>query len=339
METESTMTDEESASDSRPEQGVRGQASSASADPGRDVGSLSEQDLGPPRERAMMVPIVLFGMTCFTTFFAGISHWQLDLTALADPVALRQLILAHGLQGVVYTLCVLSILMTHEMGHFLATVLYRIPASLPYFIPFPSGLGTMGAVIGMRAHEADRRQIFDIGLAGPLAGLVVAVPILWIGIQNLDMNAAPTGRDVYDCPLAVRWIHAYMNPDAVPLTEIRTGQLNPYFMAGWVGLLVTGLNMIPISQLDGGHVVYSMFGTHGRWVARGTLLAAILFVIVAQAYIWSVMIVLVCLMGTDHPPTANDAIPLGWPRFLLGLVSLLIPIVCFPPKGLVPIVY
>lgn len=311
--------------------------------PAKDAVYLTEEDLQPHRRRRAL-PIVLFLLTCVSTFWAGASHWQpqfsLGGTSVAEDVAWRQAVFSHYGQGLVYMFSVLAILMTHEMGHFLTTLWYRIPASLPYFIPFPaSPLGTMGAVIGMRAHQADRKQIFDIGLAGPIAGLMVAIPIIYLGILRLEQLPGPLSGEIYDCPLLVRWMIQTLRPDLGIVTTLRTSQLNAFFMAGWVGMLITGLNMVPMSQLDGGHVAYALFGRRAHWFARISLLAAIVFVVLAKAHIWTLMIVLVTLMGTDHPPTSNDRIRLGWGRFVLGCFSLAIPVLCFPPHGLIAVAY
>ena len=156
---------------------------------------LQRQRSSPARRRRVALPVLLFAVTCLSTFFAGATSWQ-PLLALADSgvwgtVGWRQLLIRNWDQGLIYMGCVLAILLTHEMGHFVATLLYRIPASLPFFIPFPvAPIGTMGAVIGMEGQRADRRGIFDIGLAGPLAGLIAAAPILWLGIMRLDFQHA-----------------------------------------------------------------------------------------------------------------------------------------------------
>ena len=192
----------------------------------------------------------------------------------------RRVVLRNWDQGLIYMTCVVGILLMHEMGHFLATVLYRIPASLPMFIPFPiTPIGTMGAVIGMDGRLANRKEIFDIGIAGPIAGLVAAIPILWVGIMQLDLAGPVYGMERYDCPLLVEWMIGVLRPDQGIVSEIRTSQLNAYFMAGWVGLLITGLNMLPVSQLDGGHVIYTLFGRRAHWIARGFVFAAILYIV------------------------------------------------------------
>ncbi len=302
--------------------------------PPRSAGPvLQSRHLRKRPRRRVTLPVVLFVVTCLSTFWAGVTGWQPML--FDSPFEFRRLILRNWDQGLIYMTCVLAILLTHELGHFFATVLYRIPASLPMFIPFPiTPIGTMGAVIGMDGRIANRKEIFDIGIAGPIAGLVAAIPILWIGIAHLDLSGPVYGMERYDCPLLIEWMIRWLRPDQGWVTEIRTSQLNAYFMAGWVGLLITGLNMLPVSQLDGGHVIYALFGRRAHWIARGFVFIAILYIVVGDALIWSPMVVLVILLGTDHPPTADDSVQLGTFRTLLGYLSLLIPLLCFPPRGI-----
>jgi membrane-associated protease RseP (regulator of RpoE activity) len=256
---------------------------------------------------------------------------------LFDFMPLRATIYSGWRQGLLYMACVLAILLAHEMGHFVMTLVYRVRASLPFFIPLPiSPIGTMGAVIAMDARQADRRQIFDIGLAGPLAGLVVAIPIMWIGVQKFDF--APGGPVALQAPLAMRLAIDHVHPgkyeaaDGFPLDRA-----NPWFMAGWVGLLVTGLNMLPVSQLDGGHVIYALFGRKAHWVARGFMAITFAYMAITVFWFrspptWILMAILVMFIGTDHPPTSDDSVPLGWFRTALGLASLSIPVFCFVPN-------
>jgi membrane-associated protease RseP (regulator of RpoE activity) len=298
--------------------------------------TLQAHHLQGPRRRVRL-PVLLFLATCLSTFWVGATDWEPMLVGIM--VDFRQLILRNWEQGLVYMGCVLAILMTHELGHFFTTLWYRVPASLPFFIPLPiTPIGTMGAVIAMEGRLANRKEIFDIGLAGPLAGLVAAIPILCIGIARLDMSAQ-YGSEIYDCPLLIEWLARWLRPDIGPLHQVRSGQLNAHFMAGWVGLLITGLNMWPVSQLDGGHVVYALFGRRAHWIARGFVFAAILFVVLGDAMLWAPMLILVILMGTDHPRTANDNVPLSTGRRILGGISLLIPLLCFPPYGIQPLTY
>lgn len=293
----------------------------------------------PLRPRRKTIPIALFAITCVSTFWAGAVGWlpmhyitMASMTGDATPIRLA--ILEHWQDGLIYMLCVLAILLTHEMGHFLMTLRYHIPASFPFFLPLPiSPIGTMGAVIGMDGMRADRKQMFDIGLAGPLAGLVIAVPVMAVGIAKLDFSTPAHGPFTFDLPLAVRMVLEFVRPAGFESGgEIWYSQVNPYFMAGWVGLLITGLNMLPVSQLDGGHVIYTLFGKQGHWIARGFMLLAIAYIVYNRAWMWSIMVLLILLMGTDHPPTRNDRVPIGWFRTVLGLLSLSIPLLCFPPK-------
>ena len=223
------------------------------------------------------------------------------------------------------------------MGHFLQTVKHRIAASYPLCIPIPfNAIGTMGAVIGMDGMKADRRQIFDIGIAGPLAGLVVAVPVLWWGILELDLRRIPRpGEFQLYLPVLGQWMLERAHPEWAGREWIGLSQLNAFFMAGWVGMLITGLNMLPISQLDGGHTIYALFLDRAHTLARWFVSLSIFYVIVNinHAVMWTPMLILVILMGVHHPPTANDNVPLGPTRWAIGLASLAIPFLCFPLQG------
>lgn len=295
------------------------------------------------------LPLFLLVATCLSTFFVGAMSWEphrifgMFQTGDSESVAMlvRRIVLRHSGEGFVYMSCVILILFAHEMGHYIATRIYRIPSTLPFFIPFPiAPIGTMGAVIAMKGQQANRKEIFDIGIAGPLAGLVFAIPIIWYGVAQLDPTAgvaSPAGSYRYDLPLLVRWMYAILHPDAPALTQVYASQVNAMFMAGWVGLLITGLNMMPLSQLDGGHVTYTLFGSHSRTIAIAFLILAIGFMVVTGTYIWSLMLVLVMFIGIFHPPTSDDTVPLGTARVVLGWTSLLIPVLCFPPRGLLPV--
>lgn len=294
---------------------------------------LSAHHLRPRRKRRVTLPVLLFLITCVSTFWAGSTNWQ--PLGVQNEIGARRMVLRHWDQGLIYMGCVLAILLTHEMGHFIATVRYRIPASMPLFIPCPiTPIGTMGAVIAMDGRSANRREIFDVGIAGPLAGLFVAIPILFVGIMKLDPALPGFGGERYDCPLLVEMMSRWLHPGQPALSQLYPNQINAFFMAGWVGLLITGLNMLPVSQLDGGHITYALFGQRAHWIARGFIFAAILFAVFGNAIIWSPMIILVILLGTDHPPTANDYVQLGRFRTVLGWLSLIIPILCFPPYGI-----
>jgi len=278
------------------------------------------------RPRGPRLQAILFLATAATTFAAGVAGWEPVVLGLDDRFA--EQIGVHWPRGLVYMAAVMAVLTAHEAGHFIAARVHGIPATLPFFIPVPVLLtGTLGAVIGMEGSRANRRQLFDIAIAGPIAGLVVALPVLAMGM--LAGSAAETSP--FATPPLARWLLQLLRPDFASGASIEP---NALFMAGWVGLLVTGLNMIPVSQLDGGHVSYALFGRRANWIARGILLAAIAAIVVLGRYNWIAMVVIVTLMGTDHPPIREDGMPLGLARTVLGLVSLLIPFVTFMPEPL-----
>jgi len=269
---------------------------------------------------------LLFVVTCLTTFAAGAVGWEPVLLGVDAGIAER--IATHWPRGLAYSAAVMAVLAAHEAGHFIAARSHGIPATLPFFIPVPILLtGTMGAVIGMEGSRASRRQLFDIAIAGPLAGLVVALPLLAVGIRTGHASAASP----FALPPLARWMLAALRPE---IAATGTVAPNAAFMAGWVGLLVTGLNMLPVSQLDGGHVAAALFGRRGNWVARGVLLAAIAAIVVLGVYNWVVMTVVVALIGVDHPPLREDGRPLGPLRTALGILSFLIPLVTFMPEPL-----
>jgi membrane-associated protease RseP (regulator of RpoE activity) len=303
-----------------------------------DIESLSDVSARPINRR-LTLPLCLFIATCLSTFWVGAAQYR-PLAEMGNFQAMWGTIVNNWQEGLTYMGAVLAILLTHEMGHFLQTVRHHIPASYPLCIPVPfNPIGTMGAVISMDGMRADRKQIFDIGIAGPLAGLIVAVPILWIGVAQLDLsddNISP-GEIQLNSPVIVGWMMDYLHPEWVDKADwIGISQVNPWFMAGWVGMLITGLNMLPISQLDGGHTLYGLFGPRAHTYARAFVVIAIMYVVMflEHAAIWTPMLILVILIGVHHPPTSNDKIELDDVRWTIGVASLSIPIICFPLLGL-----
>jgi membrane-associated protease RseP (regulator of RpoE activity) len=280
----------------------------------------------PARRRRLRPQALLFLATAATTFAAGVAGWQPVVLGLDDSLADQ--IGPHWQRGLAYMAAVMAVLTAHEAGHFIAARLHGIPATLPFFIPVPVLLtGTLGAVIGMEGSRANRRQLFDIAIAGPIAGLAVALPVMAAGMLSGSAAAASP----FATPPVARWMLSLLRPDVAAEASIEP---NALFMAGWVGLLVTGLNMIPVSQLDGGHVSYAVFGRRANWIARAILLLSIAAIVVLGRYNWIAMVVIVALMGTDHPPIREDGRPLGLARTVLGIFALLIPIVTFMPEPL-----
>lgn len=328
----------------QPQRQIVGQSISLEADDAFNDPSVAHlpelkvSDLHFRPQRHVMLPVILFLATCASTFWVGVTNWQpVEERFLGTYAAMGRIIQANWVNGVEYMVAVLAILLTHEMGHFLQTVKNKIPASFPLCIPVPfNAIGTMGAVIGMDGTRANRKQIFDIGIAGPLAGLVVAIPVLWYGIKNLDLTRVPQNGEfqLYMPPIG-QWMLGKAHPEWADRAWIGITQLNPFFMAGWVGMLITGLNMMPISQLDGGHTIYALFLEKAHTIAKWFVSLAIFYVVVNlnQAVMWAPMLVLVIFMGIHHPPTADDKVELGPVRWAIGLASLTIPLLCFPIQG------
>jgi len=279
------------------------------------------------------VALVLFLATCFSVFMAGMVPGK-GIAALygrdaSDPPLPPVLeLLASGLT---YFGAVMTILIAHEMGHYLQARRYRVPATLPYFIPFPiTPFGTMGAVIVQGAGVANRKSLFDIAVSGPLAGLVFALPITMLGIWQARVgdSAPPPGEPIYGMPLIFEWLVHWIRG---PLPEGAWLADNPWLFAGWVGIFITALNLVPIGQLDGGHILYTLIGRRAHRVALGLLFAAAAFMILTGQISYALMVVLLFVAGPRHPPTADDNVPLGAGRTALGWLTLAFVIIGFTP--------
>jgi len=232
--------------------------------------------------------------------------------------------------GLLYAVCVMGILLCHEMGHYIQARRYRVPASFPYFIPFPiSPIGTMGAVIAMRGHIGDRKALYDIGISGPLAGLVPTLICCWLGITWSEVVVRP---DNMGEPLLFQWmVRWYFGP----LAPGETVYIHPVAFAGWVGLFLTGLNLFPIGQLDGGHVLYALLREKAHVIAWIVVIGSLVAMVISGAYFWLLMLTLIILIGPAHPPTANDEAPLGIGRIILGWLTLAFVVISFTPTPFV----
>ena len=256
-----------------------------------------------PRKRKVWLHLLLFGLTVASTTWAN---------------------------GPIYSMCVLSILTAHEFGHYFAARHYRVPATLPYFIPFPSLLGTLGAVIRMSPYIPNRRALFDIAAAGPIAGLIVAFQMSFLGIY-LSAQVPTPDQGAHWISLgepllfkAMQWLIFGAQLEGTELL------LHPMAFAGWVGLFVTALNLLPISQLDGGHINYALFGRRSRMVA--TVAFGLLAILTAiQGFQYLIMLVLLWYMGVGHPPTLNDRLDLGPMRRRIGFCLWVVFVLCFTP--------
>src|ERR1044072_1798888 len=255
-------------------------------------------------------------------------YWGTDLIkyAIHNPHLIAE--------GATFSGSLLAILFSHEMGHYLACRYYKVDATLPYFIPAPPMFlaGTFGAFIKIRSPIPSRRALFDIGLAGPLAGFIVAIPISIIGVLTVGPPQEPQGYSIYfNDPLLFRLIAKLAG---IPLDP--NSPSNPFYMAAWIGLLVTSLNLMPVGQLDGGHGTFAVFGPRAHWI-----IARLAFVIVAalaflgfwwhgspSGFLYTVL--LGVMMKIPHPQPAVME-PLGTKRIVIGIVTLIVFALCFLP--------
>jgi membrane-associated protease RseP (regulator of RpoE activity) len=296
--------------------------------------------------REWALPGLLFGLTFLSTLFVGASYVGVPFEAMAGP---------RLLEGWTFAVPLMGILLAHELGHYVAGRLHGVDISPPFFIPMPlSLLGTMGAVIAMRSPLSDRRALLDVGAAGPLAGLVVALPVLAWGLVTSDVQPLPEegtyiieGRGL----LYLAMLYAIHGP----LPDGHDVFLSAPALAGWAGLLVTMINLIPVGQLDGGHVAYALFGerqnAYGRAVHRALpfLGIAVSTVYVAGALaagdgdLWGelsagihwlfwagLLLVLRGASGGDHPPTERGS--LGPWRRGVAILTLVFFVLLFMPS-------
>jgi membrane-associated protease RseP (regulator of RpoE activity) len=283
--------------------------------------------------------IVLFVLTlCTTTLVGGqrylffLSDFGRSLTQF-DGLTLWQ-VLAPGFW---YSGTILAILGAHEMGHYLACRYYRLDATLPYFIPLyvgaaPLQIGTLGAVIRIREAFPSRKVLFDVGIAGPIAGFVVLVPALVLGmyLSNVTVSPPPDTLIFIGKPLlfrAIRWMVFGVIPDGSIVN------LHPMVWAAWFGMLATALNLLPFGQLDGGHITYATLGEVSTRISLATVAAAVVMTFFSRSYILmtGVMLVMLYFTGPRHPPVIDDYEPLGDNRRILALGALAMLIICFTP--------
>ncbi len=235
--------------------------------------------------------------------------------------------------GVAYSLPLLAILLSHEVGHWLTARRWRVDASLPYFLPMPFTLvGTLGAFIRIRSPFPDRRSLIDVGLAGPFAGFVVCLPFLALGVAG--SHAGPSVEDAirFGEPLLFRMFAAAFGP---ALGEGESLYLGPMGLAAWFGLLVTAINLLPMGQLDGGHALYAAFRERAHRISRLVHLAMIPLAWWSPS--WLVWGLLCLLLGArrPHPPTLDDEAPLPKSRVLMAVAGVAVFVLCFTPEPVV----
>ncbi len=288
-----------------------------------------------PEWREWVIPAVLFFVTAVSTTYAGLFYVYGDL----GPRVAR-MILAHPsriLQGVPFSLTLITILLAHEMGHFLACRYYGIRCTPPFFIPLPiTFAGTLGAFIRIKSPFQHKRALFDVGIAGPLAGFAFVVPALIIGVAYSTLGPKTGAHDAlfFGEPLIFRLVGKLVLGYR-PATQDMFA--HPIAMAAWFGLLATSLNLFPIWQLDGGHITYALLGRERQ--KRVSIFAAIALMLVSFVgwpYLSYLLFAgLILFLGMRyrfyHPPTLCEEDPLGTPRTVLGVLAFVILAVSFTP--------
>jgi len=280
-----------------------------------------------PRRQRYWLHVLLLLLTLFTTTVVGShmqSNFQKGFSVFAEdedsfapffPIADVYHHPSHLLLGLPFSLTLMAILMAHEMGHYLYCVRYNVSATLPFFIPFPSLIGTLGAFIRIRSPIRSRTALFDIGIAGPIAGFVVACVVLVFALPlskvGVSLASSPPAYVELYYPLIFKLVHGLLatigllhGPSALPLDQLF---LHPVAIAAWVGMFATALNLLPGGQLDGGHIIFSIAPRAHRFVSRLTILCLIPMAVYLWAG-WLLWAVLLELSSMRHPQVAD------WPR-------------------------
>ncbi|AEA47712.1 site-2 protease family protein [Archaeoglobus veneficus] len=238
--------------------------------------------------------------------------------------------------GVVFSLSVLFVLGSHEMGHYFAAKRWGLKTSLPYFIPFPTIIGTLGAVIKHRGPIPNRRALFDVGVSGPLVGIVAAIIVTFIGLNLKHTPPSAGGYEIGIPPLF------YLITMA---TGFEGGYIHPVAFAGWVGMFITALNMLPVGQLDGGHVLRAMIGKKSEMVSKIVPICLIILGYVVEinmgtgsGSIWVLWGLITLFFSMHpHPSPIDDETPLDRKRVVLGIVAFVIAALCFTPAPILAI--
>ena len=282
--------------------------------------------------------IVLLALTIGSTTLVGMDHYVGFLADFSNrlPTGLSTPAVFAG--GLYYSVTILLILGCHELGHYFACRYYDVDASLPFFIPVPFLLtGTMGAFIRIREPIPSKRMLFDIGIAGPIAGFLIAVPALVVGLALSHVSRVPPNMTGFELgePLLFQLL-SHMIWGATP-----TGyslNLHPIAFAAWFGLLATALNLFPVGQLDGGHISYAVLGRYSTYVTLATIGVALVLTWFAISWlVWTVLMIgMLVVFGPRHPRTIDEHVPLDRTRMILALFALIMFILCFTPAPIEP---
>ncbi len=315
---------------------------------------VSARPPAPARRPRWLLATLLFATTLVTTTVLGTGYYLGSRTDVVSalplwlhPEAVRTVLGRADLLGIGlrFSLPALFVLLCHELGHYLACRWYHLPATLPYFLPAPVGIGTFGAFIRIRAPLRGKRELFDVAVAGPLAGFAALLPILAYGIarstpvplERLPDLATSPAYLVLPGQSLLQHLLVWLFHGPLPAGWIL--DLHPFALAGWIGLFATMLNLIPLGQLDGGHLLYAVAGRRQRQAA------IVLWLLLLLAGIhwpgWLFWCAVTLIMGLRHPPVVDEATPLDTPRRRLAFVTLAIFLLSFMPVPIeiVPIAF
>lgn len=269
------------------------------------------------------LPVLLAILTTISVVFSYLFYWE-------APELSWKAIRAGLPNALLFALPLLAILGTHEMGHYLMARHFKVAVSFPFLVPFPlSPFGTLGAVIRMRDVAPSRKALLLIGAAGPLAGLLVTLPVLIIGLSLSELQVPPDGGYIIEGNSLLYWGVKYLVFGRwLPAANLDVF-IHPMAFAGWAGLLVTSMNLMPAGQLDGGHVAYALLGQSARYVMYAVL--AILLVLGIWWQGWWLWAVLVFITGRSHPRPSDDLTLLNVPERVLALFLLVLFILTFTP--------
>jgi len=292
----------------------------------------------------ILVNALLYIATWISTLFVGAAYVTGDFAYTWES-----LLPANLGKGLPFALTLLGILTAHELGHYYMARRHKVDVTPPYFIPMPIVFGTMGAFIMLREPISNRRKLFDIGVAGPLAGLILAIPLLFYGLTQSALTRLVIEPGIMIEGNSLLYLAAKYLVFGQILPNAATGMdvlMSPVTFAAWIGLLVTAINLLPVGQLDGGHAIYAMLGRNARWVNMATLGAMVLLGIAGMQWTqalfpilsevgsigWFFWVLLIFFMvGPHHPPPLDDVTPIGGKRMVVGVLLFVLFLLIFAP--------
>ena len=272
----------------------------------------------------LLVPIILFLLTAATTIVSGAALKGID--PFKNPSRL--------LEGLPFSLTLLTIILAHEFGHFFASQRHGVQASLPYLIPAPPLItpGTFGAIIKARAQDINKKALLDIGAAGPLAGFIVAIAATTIGLHLSKVATLPKTGEGYGLGSSIIFqILSYLVIGSVP--DNQGILLHPAALAGWIGFLMTCVNLLPIGQLDGGHIASALFGKSNRAISITMILLLLIFgIFIWHGWLFSALLVTILFVRHRHPSSPDGQAVLGRKTRFIGWLSLVVFVIIFLPS-------